>query len=278
VLELINSLYVELPTCLIGETSLNNIHPTSFIDETAVLGENIEIGPFCTVGPEVSIGDNCKLISHVVLEGKTDIGNDNTFFPFSIIGAEPQDLKYHGEPTVLKIGNGNTFREFASVHRGTITGIGETRIGDDNLIMGYVHVGHDCVIGNSNVLANYVALSGHVMIDDHVVLGGQTGVVQFLRIGSYAYIGGASVIDRNIPPYAMGYGNRLEIKGINIVGLKRSGFSRESIAAILDAHKLYYRSDMSEVEALRRIEAEIGDVEEVRLFTNFIREVGGKIH
>ena len=144
--------------------------------------------------------------------------------------------------------------------------------------MGFVHVAHDCVLGSNNILANYVGLSGHVTIDDHVTLGGQTGVVQFLRIGSYAYVGGASVIDKNIPPYSSGYGNRIEVKSVNIVGLKRSGFSREAIAAISDAHKLYFRSELSEAEALRRIGAELGDFQEVQLFTSFLQSVGGKVH
>jgi UDP-N-acetylglucosamine acyltransferase len=254
------------------------IHPSSIIDSNASIGNNVEIGPFCTVGPGVKLGDGCKLISHVVLEGDTHIGNDNVFYPFSIIGTEPQDLKYHQEKTGLIIGQGNVFRESVSVHRGTVTGLGETRIGDDNLFMGYVHVAHDCVIGNRNTLANYVGLSGHVTIDDFVTLGGQVGVVQFLRIGSYAYIGGASVIDKNIPPYSTGYGNRIEIKGVNIVGLKRSGHSREVISAISDAHRIYFRSELSEVEALRRIEAEMGDIEEIQQFTNFLQAVGGKVH
>ena len=153
-----------------------------------------------------------------------------------------------------------------------------TSIGNDNLFMGYVHIAHDCVVGNDNVLASYVGLSGHVLIDNYVTLGGQVGVVQFLRIGSYAYIGGASLIDKNVPPYATGYGNRLEIKGVNIVGLKRRGFSREAIAAISDAHRLYFRSELSEVEALRRIEAEFEDSPEVRQFTDFLQTVGGKVH
>jgi len=254
------------------------IHPSSIIDKNASIGEDVEIGPFCTVGPSVTLGDRCKLVSHVVLEGDTHIGNDNVFYPFSIIGTEPQDLKYHQEETGLTIGNGNVFRESVSVHRGTVTGIGETRIGNDNLFMGYVHVAHDCVIGNRNTLANYAGLSGHVTIDDFVTLGGQVGVVQFLRIGSFAYIGGASVIDKNIPPYSTGYGNRIEIKGVNIVGLKRSGLSREVISAISDAHRIYFRSDLSEVEALRRIEAEMGDLEEIQVFTNFLQAVGGKVH
>ncbi len=257
---------------------MNTIHSSSLIDPGAELGDDITIGPFCTVGAGVKLGDGCRLISHAVLDGDTEIEAGNVFYPFTIIGAAPQDLKFNNEKTGLFIGKNNVFRESVSVHRGTVTGIGETRVGSDNLIMGYVHIAHDCVIGNNNVLANYVGLSGHVTIDNHVILGGQTGVVQFLRIGSHSYVGGASVIDKNIPPFSSGYGNRIEIKSINIVGLKRAGFSRDRINAISDAHKLYFRSGLSEVEAIPRIEAELGDMEDVQLFLGFLHETGGKVH
>ncbi len=257
---------------------MNTIHPTAIVDSKAELGTNISIGPYCTVGPDVTLGDNCTLVSHVVLEGNTTIGEDNRFHPFSIVGSDPGDLKYQQEDTTLVIGNNNTFRESASVHRGTVTGGGETRGGDNNLFMGYVHIAHDCILGNNNVLATYVGLSGHVTIDNNAILGGQTGVVQFLRIGSFAYIDGASVIDKNIPPYATGYGNRIAIKGVNIVGLKRAGYSREVISAIAEAHKIYFKSGLSEAEALPRIEAELGDVDEVQGFLGFLTDVGGKVH
>lgn len=257
---------------------MNNIHPTAIVDGKAELGSDITIGPYCTIGPDVVLNDGCTLVSHVVLEGNTTIGRNNRFHPFSIIGADPGDLKYKNEDTTLIIGDGNTFRESSSVHRGTVTGGGETRIGDDNLLMGYVHIAHDCILGNNNVLATYVGLSGHVIIDNNAILGGQTGVVQFLRIGSFAYIGGASTIDKNIPPYATGYGNRIAIKGVNIVGLKRAGYGRDVISAISEAHKLYFRSDLSEAEAIPRIEAELGEVEEVQNFLGFLRAVGGKVH
>lgn len=258
---------------------MNKIHPTSIIHPDARLGDDIEIGPFCTISDGVALGDGCRLISHVVIEGpETVIGESNTFHPFSIIGTEPEDKKYHQELTRLEVGDGNIFREFVSVHRGTSVGGAVTRIGNDNLLMGYVHVAHDCVLGNGNVLADYTGLAGHVVIDDCVTLSGQVGVVQFLRIGSYAYIGGGSVIDRHVPPFATGYGNRLEIKGVNIVGLRRHGFSREVISAISDAHRIYFRSGMSEAGALRRIEAELGDVDEVRQFIEFLDAVSGKVH
>lgn len=258
---------------------MNNIHPSSIVHPQAELGDNIEIGPFCTVGADVTLGDGCKLMSHVVIEGPaTEIGKENTFYPFTIIGSAPPDRKYNQEPTSLRIGEGNMFRESVSVHRGTVQGGGVTSIGNQNLFMGYVHIAHDCTVGNENVLANYAGISGHVVIDNYVTLSGHVGVVQFLRIGSYAFIGGGSIVDKNVPPYTTGYGNRLDVKGVNIIGLKRCGFSREAIAAISDAHRLYFRSELSEVEALRRIEAEFEGSREVAEFTEFLQAVGGKVH
>lgn len=253
---------------------MSEIHPSSVIDANAEIGADVEIGPFCTVGAGVKIGKGCRLISHVVIEGPdTELGEDNTIYPFSVIGVAPQILNYGEEETKLVIGCRNIFRESVSIHRGSVAGKGETQIGDNNLLMGYVHIAHDCLVGNNNVLTNYVGLSGHVTIDDFVILGGRVGVVQFLRVGSYAFIGGASVIDKNIPPYTTGYGNRIEIKGVNIVGLKRQGFTKPVIRAVLGAHRLYYRSGLSEGEALKRIENDFGDVQEVALFTDFLKSV-----
>ena len=258
---------------------MNNIHPSSIVDPAAELGDNIEIGPFCTIGAGVQLGDGCRLRSHVVIEGPgTTIGANNEFYPFSMIGTAPPDRKFHGEVSQLIIGDNNVFRESTSAHRGTEVGGGKTVLGDGNLFMGYVHIGHDCMVGDENILANYVGLSGHVVVDNCVTLGGQVGVVQRMRIGSYSYIGGASVIDKNIPPYTTGYGNRIEIKGVNIVGLKRRGFSRDVISAISDAHRLYFRSGLSDAEAVQRIDAELGDVAEVVHFTDFLQDVGGRVH
>ena len=252
---------------------MNNIHPTAIIDEGAELGNDLSIGPYCRVGAEVKLGDGCHLKSHVVLDGPSIIGSENIFFPFSFIGGEPQDLKYNQEKTQLIVGSKNTFREGVSVHRGTAGGGGETVIGDGNLLMGYVHVAHDCRIGNLNILANYTGLSGHVTLDDHVTLGGQNGVAQFLKIGSYVYTGAGSLIDRNVPPYSTGYGNRFEVKGVNIVGLKRQKFSREIIAEILETHRIYYRSELKNDEALRVIEETFGETDAVRTFLDFIYSV-----
>ena len=254
---------------------MNKIHPTAIIEDGAELGTNLEIGPYCIVGSGVKIGNGCSLKSHVVLDGQTTIGTENVFHPFSYVGAEPQDLKYKQEKSLVIIGNKNIFREGVSVHRGTIGGGGKTIIGDDNLLMGYVHIAHDCSLGNHNILANYTGLSGHVTLDNYVTLGGQNGVAQYLRIGSYVYTGAASLIDRNIPPYSTGYGNRFEVKGVNIVGMKRQKFTRELIGEILEAHRIYYRSDLEKTEALRVIEETFGEIAAVRAFLDFIYSAEG---
>ena len=254
---------------------MKKIHPTAIIEDGAEIGSDVKVGPYCHVGHEVKIGDGSVLKSHVILDGQTTIGEENIFFPTSYIGGEPQDLKYGNEKSQVKIGKKNTFREGVSVHRGTHGGGGETVIGNENLLMGYVHIAHDCHIGNNNILANYTGLSGHVKLNNHVTLGGQNGVAQFLNVGSYVYTGAASLIDRNIPPYSTGYGNRFEVKGVNIVGLKRQNFSRDSIGEILEAHRIFYRSDLKNDEALRIIEETFGESNAIRLFLDFIYEVEG---
>jgi len=254
---------------------MKKIHHTAIIEDGAVIAPSVKVGPYCHVGSDVKIGENCVLKSHVIIDGQTTIGKENIFFPTSYIGGEPQDLKYSNEKSQVKIGKKNTFREGVSVHRGTLGGGGETVIGDENLLMGYVHVAHDCHIGDHNILANYTGLSGHVTLNNHVILGGQNGVAQFLNVGSYVYTGAASLIDRNIPPYSTGYGNRFEVKGVNIVGLKRQNFSRDSIGEILEAHRIFYRSDLKNDEALRIIEETFGESSAIRLFLDFIYEVEG---
>jgi len=253
---------------------MTRIHPTAIIEDGATIGDDVEIGPYCIVHSGVTLGDHCHLKSHVVLDGKTTVGKHNVFFPYAYVGAEPQDLKYHQEETTVVIGDNNTIRESVSIHRGTQVGGGKTSIGSDNLIMGYVHIGHDCHIGNNNILSNYTGLSGHVVLEDQITLGGQNGVTQFTRIGSYAYTGAGSLIDKNVPPYTTGYGNRFEVKGINIVGLKRKGFSRESINSILEAHRIFFRMDLKEQEALRVITEGYGDLPEIKLFLDFIQNSG----
>ena len=256
---------------------MQRIHPTALVDERAQIGNDVEIGPFSVVGPDVIIGDRCILKSHVTLEGPTTMGSNNVFYPYSYIGSAPQDLKYDGEPTTLTIGSNNQFRECVSVHRGTVQGGGKTIIGDHNLLMGYVHVAHDCVLGNHNVLANYTGLSGHVVMEDFITLGGQNGVTQFVHIGSYAYTGAGSLIDKHVVPYTTGYGNRFEVKGINIVGLRRKGFERKVINQILEAHRILFRQDLRTEDALKQIESAFGDVPAVQALVAFIQNVEGAI-
>ena len=254
---------------------MSKIHPTAIIEDGAKIGADVEIGPYCHIASTVSIGDGCRLKAHVVLDGNTTIGQENVIHPNAYIGGEPQDLKYKQEDSIVKVGDRNTIREGVSIHRGTEGGGAKTVIGNDNLLMGYVHVAHDCIVGNNNILANYTGLSGHVIIDNFVTLGGQNGVAQFLRVGSYVYTGAGSLIDRNVPPYSTGYGNRVEVRGVNIVGLKRQGFSRESISEILEAHRIYYRSELKNDEALRVVEETFGDSPAVRKFLDFIYSADG---
>lgn len=256
---------------------MQKIHPSAIVESGAQLGQDVEIGPFCHIGPQVVLGDRSICRSHVVIDGKTIIGDDNQFFPFTVIGFDPQDLKYKKEETLLTIGHSNIFREGVSVHRGTVSGKGETSIGDHNLFMGYVHIAHDCIIGHHNILANYTGLSGHVEIDNYVTLGGQNGVIQFVHIGSYGYFGAGTMIDKNIAPYTTGYGNRIIIKGVNIVGLKRRGYPRETINAILEVHRIFFRTDLNEEEALHQIEQKFGDLPEIRMFIDFIRSCDGGV-
>ena len=205
------------------------IHPTSVVDPQAQLGNDVTIGPFCVVGPHVKIGEGTVLYSHVVLDGHTTIGKRNQIFNFASIGTAPQDLSYKGEPTEVIIGDDNVFRECVTIHRGTTKQDLKTIVGSNCLLMAYVHIGHDGVIGNRVIMANSTNLAGHVRIGDRVIIGGGTNIAQFISLGPGAYIGGASAIDRDIPPYCTALGNRVRLKGINIVGLRRQGYKREQI-------------------------------------------------
>lgn len=249
------------------------IHPTAVVDPKAELAADVIVGPYCTVGPNVKIGKGTKLVSHVVVDGWTTIGEENEIFPFATLGLVPQDLKYKGERTELTIGNRNSIREYVSAHLGTAQGGGFTRIGDGNLLMGYVHLGHDVIVGNSAILANYVGVAGHVVIDDHAIIGGQSGVNQFVRVGAHTYIGGHSAIERDVPPYCIGVGSRpMQIKGANIVGLRRRGFSAETISRINEAIKLWTRTDVEKERCLLEIESQYGEYPEVMAFVSFIRK------
>ncbi|MDH5526216.1 MAG: acyl-ACP--UDP-N-acetylglucosamine O-acyltransferase [Nitrospirota bacterium] len=230
------------------------IHPTALVDPKAELGSGVSVGPFTVIGPQVRVGDGCEIGSHVVLSGNTTIGPGNRIFPHNAIGGIPQDLKYAGEDTRLEIGERNTFREFMTVNLGTEGGGGVTRIGNGNLFMAYVHVAHDCIIGDRTILANAVTLAGHVEVEDGAVVGGLSAVHQFTRIGSLAMIGGCSAVDQDVAPFCMAIGNRISLRGLNLVGLKRLGLSRDDIRILKDAYGELFTTDRPLKESVQVIQ------------------------
>jgi len=221
------------------------VHSSAIISPEAKIGENVSIGAYSIIGPNVEIGNNVKIHPHVVLDGHTTVGDNSEFFQFCSIGAPPQDLTYKGEATRVEIGKNNIFREYVSVHRGTRKDNQLTKLGDDCLLMAHVHIGHDVIIGNHCVLANSVNLAGHVHVGDRVTIGGGTQVSQFIKIGRGAYIGGASGVDRDIPLFCTGYGNRVKLKGINIIGLRRNGYSKQEITEVVDFYRTMEASALS---------------------------------
>jgi UDP-N-acetylglucosamine acyltransferase len=246
------------------------IDPHAIVSPQAKLAPDVTVGPFSVIGPEVEIGARTVVASHAVINGPTRIGADNRIFQFASIGDAPQDKKYKGEPTRLEIGDRNVFRENCTVNRGTIHDKGVTRIGNDNLFMAYTHVGHDCEIGNNTVFANCAALGGHVEIGDWVSLGGLTAVHQFSKVGAHAFLGGGSIVTRDVPPYTMVAGNPAEPHAVNSEGLKRRGFSETQIRNIRDAYRILYRSDLKLAEAVEKL-TKLGQSQpEVQPFVEFI--------
>jgi len=246
------------------------IHPSAIIDPAARLGKNVSIGAFSIIGADVSIGDDCWIGPHVVIPGPATIGRENKIFQFSSIGEAPQDLKYAGETTTLEVGDRNVIREYVTLNRGTVGGIGKTSIGSDNLFMAYCHVAHDCVIGNHCVFANAASLAGHVEVGDHAILGGFTSVHQFSHIGAHAFCGLGSVVTQDIPPYTIAAGERVKTSGINKEGLKRRGFSTELIRALHKSFRLLLRSKHSREEALAELNALTQQYPEVNYFVQFV--------
>jgi UDP-N-acetylglucosamine acyltransferase len=249
-----------------------NIHPTAIVAKGAKLHSTVEIGPFCTIGPHVTLGEGTRLVSHVAVEGHTTIGAGNTIYPFASIGQPSPDRKYKGEPTTLVIGNDNDIREYVTIHIGTAADRGETTIGHRNLFMAGSHVAHDCVVGNDCILANYVQLAGHVVLEDHVVVGGLSGIHQRVRVGAYAIIGGHSAVDYDVPPYASVMGRRAHLKGLNLVGLRRHGFDRTLIQSLDKAFDTLFHADTAKKPLKPRAEkiAKSAKTEELKHLATFI--------
>jgi len=247
-----------------------NIHPTAIISSDAQIEENVTIGPYAIIGPEVRIGKHTTIGPHVVIERLTEIGDSCKIDQFASIGGDPQDLKYRGEKTKVIIGNHNTIREFATINRSTISDIGVTIIGDYNLLMAYSHVAHNCKLGNHVILANSANLAGHIHVEDYAIVGGLTGVHQFTRIGAHCIIGGASAVNKDVPPYTMASGNHAKLYGLNQIGLRRRGFSEETIAALKHAYRIMFRMSLLRKEAVARVLSEVPDYPEVRRFVEFI--------
>lgn len=226
-----------------------SIHPTAVVDPRAVLGDNVEIGPYCVVYAGVELGDGCWLQNHVTLDGPSKIGCRNRFFAFASVGQRTQDLKYSGEPTHLVVGDDNTFREFATVNRGTSPG-DETRIGSHNNFLAYSHIAHDCVVGDHVISSNNGTLAGHVTMGDYAILGGLTAIHQFCRVGRHAITGGCSKIVQDVPPFMIADGNPAVVRGINTVGLQRHGFSESEVRALKEAYRTIYRKKLNVADAL----------------------------
>ncbi len=249
-----------------------SIHPTAIISPEATVGENVEIGPYSVIGPDVQIGKDTVVGPHVVMEGPTKIGNSCHIFQFASIGAPPQDLKFKGEKCPVIIGDNNTIREFVTIHRATSSDIGMTFIGDNNLLMAYCHVAHNCKLGNNIVMANAANLAGHIHVEDYVIIGGLSGVHQFTSIGCHAMISGASAVTQDVPPYVTVAGNHAKPYGLNIIGLKRRGFSEETVENLKKAYRIVFRSSLLLVDAAEKIKGEIKDSPEVDNFIEFIEK------
>jgi len=250
-----------------------NIHPTAIIEAGAELADDVQVGPYSVIGPKVSIGAGSMIGPHVVITGRTTLGENNRIFQFSSLGEIPQDKKFEDDDTELVIGDGNTVREFCTFNTGTVQGGGVTRIGDDNWIMAYVHVAHDCVIGNHTIFANNASLAGHVTVGDHAILGGFALIHQFCEIGEHAFISFASHVNQSVPPYVTVSGEKANVKGINTEGLKRRGYTPEQIRNIRRAYRTLYRSGLSLDEARETLQEIAKDAEEIRLMVEFLSHV-----
>lgn len=247
------------------------IHPTAIIDSKADIDSNVEVGPYSIIGANVQIGSGTVIGPHVVIQPHVEIGSDCNIFQYASIGAIPQALKFQGEETYVKIGRGTVIREFVTVNRGTGFGGEITEVGEENFLMAYVHIAHDCKTGRNVILANNATLAGHIVIEDYVTVGGLVAIHQFVRIGNYAYIGGKSAVVKDIPPYVIAAGDRAKLHGLNSVGLKRHGFSQETLSSLKKAYRIIFRIGLTLNEAIERVKAEVEQVPEVNDLIRFIK-------
>ena len=249
------------------------IHPTAIIDSSAVIAADVQIGPYCIIGPQVTIGEGTKLHAHVVVGGYTRIGKNNEIFQFASVGEVCQDLKYAGEETWLEIGDHNSIREHCSLHRGTVQDQGLTKIGSHNLLMVNTHIAHDCVVGDHNIFANNVGVAGHVQVGDYVVVGGNSGIHQFCKIDSYSMIGGASLILKDVPAYVMVSGNPAHAFAMNVEGMRRKGWSKDVIQALRQAFKLIYKEALTTEQAIQQIRTDLlPEAPEVQLLIDSLEQ------
>lgn len=249
---------------------MSKIHASALVDPGAELDEGVEIGAYSVIGPRVRIGKGSRVRSHVVIEGNTTLGEGNLIFQFASVGSVPQDLKYRGEDSQLIIGSHNTIREFVSLSPGTAGGGMVTRIGDHNLLMMYCHIAHDCILGGHNIIANGATLGGHVLIEDYVIVGGLVGIHQFVKVGTSAILGAGSMVSKDIPPYCNATGDRAHLKGLNLEGLRRRGFSKERIEGLKKAYRIIFQSGLRVRDAVKKVKEEIPHSPEVEHLTRFV--------
>ncbi len=246
------------------------IHPTAIIDAEAEIGPNVTIGPYAIVKGNVTIGAGTQIGPYTTIDEYVSVGPDCRIFQYASIGAPPQDLKYHGEKTYLKIGRGTIIREFVTINRGTAFGGGYTEVGEENYLMAYTHIAHDCKTGKQVILANNATLGGHIELGDNVTVGGLVAIHQFVKIGDYAYIGGKSAVVKDIPPYVIAAGDRASLHGLNNVGLKRNAFSKSTLLSLKKAYRIVFRIGLTVKQASERVRAEVEQIPEVVNFIQFI--------
>jgi len=252
--------------------SVLEIHPTAIVHPQAKIAAGVKIGAYSLIGANVRIGKDTVIESQVVIEGWSEIGERCHLFPFVSIGAPPQHLRYRGEPTRVIIGNDNLIREFVTINRATVEGGGETVLGNNNFIMAYSHIAHDCRVGNQVIMANASTLAGHIEVEDFAIVGGLVAIHQYVCVGCYAIIGGASAVPKDVPPYMCAAGNRAKLYGLNAVGLKRHHFPEATMAALKQTYRITFRSHLTLTKAIEKVHAEVPDLPEISHFVNFLKK------